>query len=89
MERGSGDLHAACKERIAALEGQVRELQERLGKAEGRAQEVEARLNQNSQNSSKPPSSPRSAHLDFDIFEYRRRSELRKPVDVRAQAQEA
>lgn len=56
MERGSGDLHAACKERIAALESQLRELKERLGKVEGRAQEVEARLNQNSRNSSKPPS---------------------------------
>jgi len=56
MERGSGDLHAACKERIAALESQVRELQERLGQAEGRAREVEGRLNQNSRNSSKPPS---------------------------------
>lgn len=57
MESGNGDLHAACKERITALEGQVRRLQEQLEEAEGRARETEARLRQNSQNSSKPPSS--------------------------------
>lgn len=45
MERGEtpGDIHAPCRARIERLEQQVRELQ--------------ARLNQNSRNSSKPPSS--------------------------------
>ncbi|MGH9893429.1 MAG: IS66 family transposase, partial [bacterium] len=59
MERGQPqpDIHAACRERIAALEAQIRELQGGLGEAEGRAREAEARLHQNSQNSSKPPSS--------------------------------
>lgn len=56
MESGNGDLHAACRQQIAALESEVRRLKERLGEAEGRAREAEARLNQNSQNSSKPPS---------------------------------
>jgi transposase len=56
MESGNGDLHAACKARIAELESQVRQLQERLGEAEGRARQAEARLKQNSQNSSRPPS---------------------------------
>lgn len=56
MGSGNRDLHAACKERIAALESQIRRLQERLGEAEGRARAAESRLSQNSQNSSKPPS---------------------------------
>jgi len=63
MESGDRDVHAACRERIAALEAIVAtqqkligELQRRDAETQHKIEELEARLNQNSRNSSQPPS---------------------------------
>lgn len=59
METGepAGDIHAPCRERIAALEAIVAAQQKIIEHLQQKVEELEARLNQNSQNSSKPPSS--------------------------------
>src|SRR3990167_4731346 len=50
MEReGAEDLHGPCRARIEALEAENKALRERI-------ERLEARLNQNSRNSSRPPS---------------------------------
>lgn len=68
VEEREADLHAACRERISALETIVavqqqliEELQRRDGDKQRQIETLEAGLNQNSRNSSRPPSSdPRS-----------------------------
>lgn len=63
MERGKPepDVHAPCRERIAALEALVAQLVDQharqLAELHRKIEDLEARLNQNSKNSSKPPSS--------------------------------
>ncbi len=59
METGEpkGDIHAPCREIIAALRAQVAVLERQVAAQEKRIQSLEARLNQNSRNSSRPPSS--------------------------------
>lgn len=64
MERGGEDIHAACRERltameatVAALEKVVEELRKRDEEKDRKIAQLEARLNQNSRNSSRPPSS--------------------------------
>jgi transposase len=63
MESGDRDVHAACRERIAALEAivatQQKLIDELVRKNEAlqrKVEALEARLNQNSRNSSRPPS---------------------------------
>jgi transposase len=66
METGEpkGDIHAPCREIIAALRTELRalvtqfaSLEKRAAQQDKRILELEARLNQNSRNSSRPPSS--------------------------------
>jgi transposase len=64
MERGAEDIHAPCRDRIAALEATVaalerlvEELRRRDAEKDRKIAQLEARLNQNSRNSSRPPSS--------------------------------
>jgi len=66
METGEpkGDIHAPCREIIAALRAELKALATQFASLERRAAqqdkrilELEARLNQNSRNSSRPPSS--------------------------------